>query len=344
MSLPDTDPGRKPRRLGLILPFVLAALLIIGWSAGWLWLRTQAERGMDAQVEQMRASGYEISWKQRTIGGFPFRLNVSLTEARIREPSGWALAAPRLEAQAPVYSLGNWIAAAPEGLTFTRPNGGPVEMKGRLIRASIGELSDSPPSFSFEGRGLTFTPGAGAQPFALSAAELVELHLRAMPEDQGVVRFRVDQGKARLSGLFARIAGEKPVSMIFEGVMSEASSFRGRDWASAVRAWVDAGGQMSVRQGGVTAGEALIGAQSGTLTVGSDGRLRGTLDASLQQAPRALEAMGETGVIPQDAAQAASIVAQARAVGGDLARATLNFQAGQTTLGPVAIGPAPRVY
>ena len=54
--------------------------------------------------------------------------------------------------------------------------------------------------------------------------------------------------------------------------------------------------------------------------------------------------MGETGVIPQDAAQAASIIAQARSAGGDLARATLTFQAGQTTLGPVAIGPAPRVY
>lgn len=344
MSLPDTEPGRKPRRLGLILPFVLAAILIIGWSVGWFWLRGQAVARMDDQIEQMRASGYEIAWKEREVGGFPFRLNVSLAEARIREPSGWAIAASRLEAQAPVYSLGDWIAAAPDGLTLVRPIGGPVEMKGRLIRASIGDLSEPLPSFSFEGRGLTFAPGAGARPFALSAADLVELHLRAMPDDQGVVRFRVDQGKARLSGLFARIAGEKPVSMIFEGVLNKASAFRGRDWASAVRAWTDAGGQMSVRQGGITAGEALIGAQSGTLTVGTDGRLRGTLDASLQQAPRALEAMGETGVIPQDAAQAASIIAQARSAGGDLARATLTFQAGQTTLGPVAIGPAPRVY
>jgi hypothetical protein len=344
MSLPDTASGRKPRRLGLILPFVIALVLIIAWAIGWFWLRSQAVRGMDAQIEQMRNSGYEVAWKQRQVGGFPFRLGVTLTEARIREPSGWALAAPRLEAQAPVYALDSWIAAVPEGLTFTRPIGGPVEVRGRLIRASLGELSDSPPSFSFEGRDLTFAPGPGAQPFALSAAESVELHLRAMPEDQGVVRFRVDQGKARLSGLFAQIAGEKPVSMIFEGVFDKAGSFRGSDWASAVRAWTDAGGRLSVRQGGVTAGEALIGAQSGTLTVGTDGRLRGTLDASLQQAPRALEAMSATGVIPQEAAEAASAVAQARALGGDLARATLTFQAGRTTLGPVAIGPAPRVY
>ena len=45
----------------------------------------------------------------------------------------------------------------------------------------------------------------------------------------------------------------------------------------------------------------------------------------------------------QDRAQAAAAVAQARQT-GDLARATINFEAGQTTLGPVAIAPAPKVY
>lgn len=343
MSLPDPAPARKPRRLGLYLPFALAVLLIIAWSVGWIWIRGEARSRVEASAEKMRRAGYEISWKSLWIGGYPFRLNVTLTDARIREPSGWALAAPRLEAQAPVYALDQWIAAAPEGLTLVRPIGGPVEVKGRLIRASLADPAAKPPSFSFEGRGLTFAPGPGGQPFALSAAEVVELHLRAMPEDQGVVRFRVDNGKARLAGLFDRIAGDKPVSMLFEGVMSEASSFAGRDWAGAVRAWADAGGQISLRQGGITAGQAVIGAQGGTLTVGADGRLRGSIDASLRQAPRALDAMGETGVIPPETAAAASAVAQARQ-SGDLARATVTFQAGQTTLGPVAIGPAPRVY
>ena len=38
-------------------------------------------------------------------------------------------------------------------------------------------------------------------------------------------------------------------------------------------------------------------------------------------------------------------VAEARQeAGGDLATATLNFEAGQTTLGPVALAPAPKVY
>ena len=54
--------------------------------------------------------------------------------------------------------------------------------------------------------------------------------------------------------------------------------------------------------------------------------------------------MGDTGVIAQDRAEAAAAVAAAREGTGDVAQATINFEAGQTTLGPVALGPAPLVY
>ena len=101
---------------------------------------------------------------------------------------------------------------------------------------------------------------------------------------------------------------------------------------------------MTVRNAGITAGDAVIGAQGGTLSVGYDGRLDGSLDVTLREAPKALGAMAETGTIRPEAAMAASAVAAARQGGGDVARANITFQAGQTTLGPVAVGPAPKVY
>jgi hypothetical protein len=235
--------------------------------------------------------------------------------------------------------------AAPEGLTFVRPLGGPVAVKGEIIRASLSDFDRTPPSFSLEGVKLTFQPGAGAQPFALSAAERVEFHLRANPAiDEGMVAARVDNGKARISGLFARIAGDKPISIVWTSTLSKMSAARGADWPSLVRRWADAGGAITVRQAGITAGEALIGANGGTLSVGADGRLRGVLNVTLREAPRALAAMGDEGAIPKDAAEAAASVTQARQGTADAASATLYFQAGQTTLGPVAIAPAPKVY
>ena len=87
-----------------------------------------------------------------------------------------------------------------------------------------------------------------------------------------------------------------------------------------------------------------FGCGPGSLTVDRNGRLLGVLDVTLRQAPRALGAMGTEGVIAPEAAQAASAVAEARQGAGDTAQATLNFQAGRTTLGPVALGPAPKIY
>lgn len=342
--LPDLDPPGKHRRWGLYAPFIVALIVIIAWSGFWLYARSQTRTGMDASVETLRKAGYEISWKERRLTGYPFRLNVTLTEARIREPSGWALESEQVESQAYLHGLGVWVIAAPKGLTFVRPIGGPVTVNGDIIHASLSHTDQHPPSLSFEGTKLTFAPAAGAQPFALSAADKVQFHLRAGPDDQGAVMFRVDNGKARLSGLFQRIAGDKPISIIWDSTLSKMSAFTGENWPAAVKSWSTAGGQATVKQAGITAGEAVLGAQSGTLSVGYDGRLRGSLDVNLRQAPRALTAMGETGVIPPDTAIAAAAIAAARQGSDDLARANLTFEAGQTTLGPVAIGPAPRVY
>jgi len=339
----DLPPPRKPRRLGLYLPFLLLLLAIVAWSGFWLWARDQARARMDAAVADLKSAGYQIDWKDRAIGGYPFRMDVTLTEVVVREPSGWALEAPGLEAEAYMHALGHWLIAAPQGLTFVRPVGGPVAVKGDLIRASLTDFDKRPPSFSFEGVKLAFQPSPGAQPFALSAADRVEFHLRAGPDDEGGVFARLDNGTARLSGLFARIANGKPISLTWNSTLSKMSAFTGPDWPSAVRHWADAGGQMTVRQGNLTAGDALVGS-TGKLSVGRDGRLTGTLDSTLRQAPRALGVMGEAGVLPPETANAAAAVTLARQGSGEDARATLTFQAGQTTLGPVAIAPAPKVY
>jgi hypothetical protein len=347
MSLPDPTPTRKLSRLGLYLPFGLLLVLVAVWSAAWFWARGEAERRMDLGVSALRNAGYEVSWRDRGVSGYPFRLNVTLTEALVRDRSGWALEAPRIEAQAYMHAPTHWIVAAPEGLTFVRPVGGPVRVGGKLIRASLSHLTNAPPNISFEGVGLTFQAAAGAQPFGLSAAERVEIHLRRAPKevgDEAGLWVSVKNGKAQLAGLLGRIAGDKPISIEWDSRLTRISAFQGRDWPEAVRRWADAGGRINVRRGGLTAGDALIGANSGTLGVGSDGRLSGVLDVSLRQAPRALGAMGAMGTIPQERAAAAAAVAEARQGAGDLARATLNFEAGQTTLGPVALAPAPRVY
>jgi hypothetical protein len=343
MSLHDPTRPRKPGRLGLYGPFLLLLVGFIAWSVFWFWARTQVQTRMDAAVADLGRAGYQISWSHRGIGGYPFRMDVTLKDARVREPSGWGLETPLLEGEAYAYAPTHWMFATPSGLTFVRPLGGPVVVTGKGLRASLSGFDKRPPSFDFQGEGLTFQPAAGAEPFALTAAALVEFHLRAGPDDQGGVFAQLTGGKARLSGLLGRIANDKPVAITWNSTLSRMSAFSGADWPDTVGRWSDAGGLMTVRDAQLTAGEVLVQTKAGTLGAGRDGRLTGSLPLTLRQAPKALGAMAAAGALPYDTAGAASTVAQARQA-GDLAHAALYFEAGQATLGPVAIGPAPRVY
>ena len=133
------------------------------------------------------------------------------------------------------------------------------------------------------------------------------------------------------------------MSLAADAIYSYAGALAGSDWPSAVRAWTAAGGAASVRRIEVDAGDAILDARSGSLTVDADGRLLGSLNATLRQAPRALAVMSQTGAISPQAATAAAAVVGAHSR-GPVATVTLDFQAGQTTLGPAAIGQAPKVY
>jgi len=344
MSVPDPSTPRKLSRLGLYVPFILLGIAIVVWSGFWVWARGEALRRMDAAVAAWGKAGVQVSWKDREIGGYPFRLDITLTEVTVHDPSGWGAEAPKIEGEAYLHAPTHWLIAAPTGLSFNRPAGGAVAVKGQLIRASLTHLQQRPPSLSFEGIKLTFAPGPGAQPFALSSAERVEFHLRAGPEDQGGVFASLEGGKAAALGLFARLAGDKPVSMVWNSTLSKMSAFTGPNWPAAVRHWTEGGGQMTVRNAGVTAGDAVLGVNSGSLTATSDGRLSGVLDVTLRQAPRGIAALAAEGIVDADAAQSANAVVQARQGGGEATQAAIDFQAGRTTFGPVALGAAPMVY
>jgi hypothetical protein len=344
MSMPHKPESGKPRRLGLYLPFALLLVAVAVWSGFWLWAQGELARRLDAASARLAVQGYQVAWKDRRIGGYPFRMDVTLSDVRAREPGGWALSAPRLEAEAPAYALGDWLIAAPDGLTFVRPESGPVGVSGKLIRASLTHLTRRPPSFSFEGVDLAFHEGAGAKPFGLTAAQRVEFHLRAGPDDQGGVFFDLEGGQARLSGLLARMAEGKPISMAWNATLSKMSAFSGRDWPDAVRRWSDAGGRMTLRSAALIAGEALVRAENGTLAAAPSGRLDGVMTISVREAPKGFSAMADTGLIAPDAAQAATAVARADQGAGDLAHGQLHFEAGRTTFGPVSLGPALKVY
>ena len=336
MTHNDAAPSRKARRSRLFAPFILTALIAGGWSYGWFWLRGQAEQRMDAQAADLKSRGYDLAWSARTFHGFPFRMNVDLTDARMAEPTGWAVRAPLLKGEAEIFNLTHWVLVAPRGVVLTRPEAGDVTITGEALRASISHVTEHPPRISVEGARLTFTPAPGAKPFQLVSADNMQLHTRGGPDDQGAIFFKADGAKTAFTGLLGRIAQDKTASMILETRLTHVSQLRGRDWAAAVKRWSAAGGQISVQQSQLLAGDAEGKAKSGVLSVDADGALTGSLSVALKERADLTQPIKT----PEQA-----LAAVAQAAGQEpVIEADLNFRNGRSYLGLIDTGPAPKVY
>lgn len=286
MTLHDQNPPRKPpRKVWLFAPYVVLLVAAIAWSAAWLWIRSEIAGRMDAAARRLSDAGYTMDWKARRIDGYPFRVDVTLDGVRLAEPSGWALAAPQLKAEAYAYRLDQWIGYAPKGVVLTRPLSGAVAITSPALRASYVRLAGSAPRIAVEAVKPVFTPVAGAKPFMLSAAQYLDFHMHPDGDDRVEFLLRIDGAAAPRGQVLARIAQDKAMGIAWEGRVSNVSALHGRDWPAAVQAWTAAGGGLDVEHGSLTAGASVLNLRPGRLTVGSDGRLRGSVGLDLRQAP-----------------------------------------------------------
>lgn len=342
MTAPDSPWRSRPRRRGLYIPALALLALLLALSPAWFWARSRVDAGLQGARLARPGAPATLSFQSRRIGGFPFRLDVDLQGARLADPSGWSLYAPRLKAEAYLFAPDHWVMFAPDGVVVGRRDDGPVVVTGRALRASLSDVGRRPPRLSVEGLDLAFSTPPGARPFVLTSAKELHIHTKAGPDDQGAAFLEIDQGQARLSGLLARIAQGKAVSLQADAIYSHADALAGDSWPQAMRDWAQAGGSLAVRRLKVVAGGAIIESRPGTLEIGADGRLAGVLPLTLKQAAAVIDAMGTQGAISQQSARAALLVSGVR--GAPAAALNLTFQAGRTTLGPVGIGPAPRLY
>jgi hypothetical protein len=316
MTLHDPTPPRKVRRRGLALPWLLMFLFAVGLSGGWWWLRLQAEQQLIATARQARADGYEVVWQDVHFGGFPFRLDVEFTNLSLGDGDGWRLKAPSLHTEAYVYRLDHWVAVAPQGVILTRPEGGMVRVTGKALRASLSELTARPPRLTIEGADLRFDPEPGAKPYLLSSARKLDLALRAGPDDQAAFLFHAEGARLNLQGLAGRVADQGEGTIDWTLVFSKASAIHGRDWPQAVKSWAAAGGAMNVDAASLQVGQAVLKANGGSLSLGADGRLKGSIPASL----KAVDGSGQ------------------------MINGTLTLSKGEAMLGPLLIGPAPKLF
>jgi hypothetical protein len=262
---PQSRVQGRPRRLGLYGPFVALAIALVAWGGGWLSMKSEIERSLDATAVRLKAAGGTLTWSRRLIYGYPFRFDVDLTGLVWRGPDGWGLSTPELKSESSMFALGRWVGYAPAGATLIRPEGGDVQISASLLRASLSAMGAHPPTFSLEGQSLSFTPAPGAAPFLIASLSGLHVHIRAGPSDQGAAYVELDD---------ARSPGTGPADWSLDLTYDHADSLSGLDWNAAHHAWSAAGGKVELNHLHFRNGAMMREERSDQFAADSDGRVR----------------------------------------------------------------------
>ena len=337
----DGAPGRPARKRWsrlVFLPAAVGALGLGGTAAAWLVMRGEVLRALDGAAAHARGAGVGLSLGEAHVGGFPFRLRVAVGPVRLAGRSGWALEAPSLVAQAYVYAPLHWVLVAPDGLTVTRPQDGPVRVSGAL-RASVAGVGRSPWRITVAGDDVAFATPPGAKPFPLVGAQRIGLYLKPAEggaAGDGAVLLDLACVRATPGSLAWNLAPDAPVDAAVEGRLTALAAWRGRDWGERARRWAAAGGALRLGHAEALGGPTELWAQGGAVALGDDGRLVGDVPLRLRQAPELFA--GPAGAQTMTVQR---LDPAAREAAGS--RFDLRLEGGEVRLGPVRVGPSPRV-
>ncbi len=344
-----TAAPRHSRR-GLLTPFLIAGVLLAGWTGWWFYLTTQIETRLDARVADMRQDGWTISYASRTTTGWPFRARVSIPHAEIMAPSGHGVAAPELVAETNAYNPDRWVVIAPDGLTLTRAGKGKVGIAGDGLRLSVSHLRERFPDLRVEMIRPTFTTHRDAEPFPIASAERILLNVRPhltdgrTATDEMDVAFELVDARGRPGGPVEGATRQGRLTARIEGTVLNASRLGGMDSAGVFAAWTASGGRFTAIKGALQAGESRARIESETLSADGDGRLQGEVALRAEQPLAAISGLAgsRTGAVNRlGAAGAAAATAASGDRGVDL---VIQFRDGRTWLGPFALAPAPKLF
>lgn len=329
----------------------LAALApTLGWSAWW-WVGASAkEAAFAAWLADRRADGWLAEAASIATAGFPNRFDTRIERLALADAeAGWAWEAPFVDILMLSYAPTRAILALPPAQDLSIPGARATLRSDRLMASA--NLAPGPSlalrRVSVEGAGLRLEAPAGWS----AAAQSVEAHVAEAPEHAGpdnayalalsaeavrlpaVWRERLDPAGAMAEALDrltldARAAFDRPLDRSaiedrlprLEALSLELLEAR---WGALS---LTASGRVTADRGGYAAGEITVRATRWREMLRA-AVAAGALDRDLADAIEA--GLGLLALLSGDA---------------DTIEAPLSFSGGFARIGPVPLGPAPRLY
>jgi len=295
-----TLPRRRPLWRLFIAP-VLLVIAAIGWSAFWFYAASRVDVEADAWRAREAKSGRVYDCANRSVAGYPFRLEILCSDPSVALVSQTAgqNAAPitarlgQILVVAQVYDPKRIIAEFTGPAQISDPAAqGSFVAKWRTGRSSIAGLPQVPQRASvvFDDPAIDRIDGATQVP--LAAARHVELHGRVAegsPMEQPVIESVLQISQGSIKGLHPLLAD--PFDADIRAMLSGLKDLSPKPWPARFREIQAAGGHVEILQSRIQQGD-MIAVASGTLGFSPSGRLEGELQTTVRGIERVIPALG----------------------------------------------------
>ena len=300
-----TDIALAPRRYRRWRIFIAPVLLLIaavGWSAFWFYAASQVDVQADAWRAREAKSGRVFDCANRSVAGFPFRLEVSCTGANVAlvsQAAGQPAAQPftakldKILVVAQIYDPKLVIAEFTPPATLYDPRA----QQSYAVNWSLGHASIA---------GLPFTPQRVALEFndpkidrvdqsmrvPVAQARHAELHGRlaeGSPADRPVIESQLLINQGSIQGLHPLLA--EPFDVGVRAMVSGLKDLSPKPWPVRFRELQAAGGHVEIVQSRLQQGD-LIAIAAGSLGLSPSGHLDGELQMTVAGIEKVIPALG----------------------------------------------------
>jgi hypothetical protein len=307
------SPRRRPLWRLFIAP-VLVLIAAIAWSVFWFYAASQVDVQADAWRAQEAKSGRIYDCANRSVAGFPFRLEVrcdGATVTLVSQTAGASSQAPitakldEILVVAQIYDPKRVIAE------FTAP--ATVSDKGaqasyvvnwRLGRSSVVGLPAVPQRASIVFDDSAIDRLDGSVPVPLANAKHIELHGRiaeGSPADHPVIESVLQISQGSIKGLHPLLA--EPFDADVRAMLSGLKDFSPKPWPARFRELQAAGGHADIMRSRIQQGD-LVAVAAGTLGFSPDGCLDGELQMTVAGIEKVIPALGIDKMLDQGVPQA----------------------------------------
>jgi hypothetical protein len=307
------SPRRRPLWRLFIAP-VLVLIAAIAWSIFWFYAASQVDVQADAWRAQEAKSGRIYDCANRSVAGFPFRLEVrcdGATVTLVSQTAGASTQAPitaklgEILVVAQVYDPKRVIAefTAPATVSDKAAQASYV-VNWRLGRSSVFGLPAVPQraSIVFDDSAIDRLDGSVQVP--LASAKHVELHGRiaeGSPADHPVIETVLQISQGSIKGLHPLLA--EPFDADVRATLSGLKDFAPKPWPARFRELQAAGGHVDIMQSRIQQGD-LVAVAAGTLGFSPDGCLDGELQMTVAGIEKVIPALGIDKMLDQGVPQA----------------------------------------